>query len=231
MIAYNLAALPQGALFPDSQMKSRLRIIETYSILFRHFGPQHWWPADTPFEITIGAILTQNTNWGNVERAIANLKTARVLSPRKLYALPEKKLAGLIRSSGYYNVKAKRLRAFLSVLCEKYGGSLKRLFRLPPAQLREELLSINGIGEETADSIMLYAAEKPTFVVDTYTRRILSRHGICSPKASYAEMKEIFESQLEPDEKIFNEYHALLVRLGKELCRPRNPLCVECPLT
>jgi endonuclease-3 related protein len=231
MLGRGLATLRNCALAQGSRMKRKLRIRETYSILYRRFGPQHWWPGDTPFEITVGAILTQNTNWGNVERAIANLKMARVLSPRKLYALPEKKLAGLIRPSGYFNVKAKRLRAFLSLLCGKYRGSLKRLFRLPLAELRAELLSVNGIGEETADSIILYAAEKPTFVVDAYTRRILSRHGLCRPKAGYAEVKEVFESQLEPDVEIFNEYHALLVRLGKELCRSRNPLCVQCPLT
>ncbi len=211
-------------------MKLKFNIRETYSTLLEHFGPQHWWPGDTPFEITVGAILTQNTNWGNVERAISNLKNTHVLAPRKLHALPEKTLAGLIRPSGYFNVKAKRLRAFLSLLCGKYRGSLKRMFRLPLAELREGLLSVNGIGEETADSIILYAAEKPTFVVDAYTRRILSRHRLCNPKAAYAEVKEVFESRLKPDVKMFNEYHALLVRLGKEFCRSRNPLCSECPL-
>jgi len=215
----------------DIRMKPKLLVQNTYSILYRHFGPQHWWPGDTPFEITVGAILTQNTNWGNVEKAISNLKRAVVLRPRKLYALPEKKLAGLIRPSGYFNIKAKRLRAFLTLLCNRYGGSLKRMFRLPLQELREELLSINGIGEETADSIILYAADKPTFVVDAYTRRILSRHGLCSPDAGYAAVKDIFESRLKPDVKMFNEYHALLVRLGKVFCRPRNPFCAECPLT
>lgn len=201
-----------------------------YSRLFEHFGPQGWWPGGTAFEVTVGAILTQNTNWGNVEKAIANLKAAKLLSPRKLYALPERRLAALIRPSGYYNIKAKRLRALLKMLCEKYGGSLKRVFRLPLAGLREELLSVNGIGEETADSIVLYAAEKPTFVVDAYTRRILSRHGLCQPGAAYSEVKQIFESKLKPDVKLYNEYHALLVRLGKMLCRARNPLCDKCPL-
>ncbi len=211
-------------------MKKKLSLRSAYSRLLAHFGPQGWWPGNTPFEIAVGAILTQNTNWANVEKAIANLKKAGVLFPRKLYALPEKKLAQLIRPSGYYNVKAKRLRAFLTLLCENYNASLKRLFRLPLAQLREELLSVKGIGEETADSIILYAAEKPTFVVDAYTRRILSRHGWCSPKAQYLEVKQIFESRLKPDVKLYNEFHALLVRLGKTLCRPRNPLCDQCPL-
>lgn len=211
-------------------MKRKLDIKKTYGILYRHFGRQHWWPGDTPFEIAVGAILTQNTNWSNVEKAIGNLKRAGVSSPRKMYRLREKKLAELIRSSGYYNVKAKRLRAFLAMLCDKYGGSLKRLFRLPLVDLREVLLSVNGIGEETADSIILYAAGKPTFVVDAYTRRILTRHGSCKPDASYAEIKRLFESKLRPDVGLFNEYHALLVRLGKTLCRPRKPVCVECPL-
>ena len=211
-------------------MYKRLDLKYMYSQMLDRFGPQDWWPGSTPFEVAVGAILTQNTNWSNVEKAIANLKAAKLLSPRKLYTLPENKLARLIRPSGYFNVKAKRLRAFLALLCEKYNGSLRRLFRLEPAELREELLSVNGIGEETADSIILYAAEKPTFVVDAYTRRILSRHGMCAPKASYGEIKRIFESRLEPDVILFNEYHALFVRLGKTLCRPRTPLCDQCPL-
>ncbi len=153
-----------------------------------------------------------------------------MLSPRKLYSLPERKLAALIRPSGYYNIKARRLRAFLTLLCEKYGGSLKRMFRLPLEEMREELISVKGIGEETADSIILYAAEKPTFVVDAYTRRILSRHGLCMPTVSYAGLKEIFESNLAPDAGLYNEYHALLVRLGNTYCRARAPQCDECPL-
>jgi len=211
-------------------MKRKLDLARTYKILYRHFGPQHWWPGDSPFEIAVGAILTQNTNWSNVEKAIANLKAADVFSPRKMYRLPEKKLAALIRPSGYYNVKARRLRAFLAMLCEEYGGSLKRLFRLPLEGLRDVLLSVKGIGEETADSIILYAAGKPTFVVDAYTRRILARHGLCRPDAGYSEVKHIFESKLEPDTILFNEYHALLVSTGKTYCRPRNPVCIECPL-
>ena len=204
--------------------------MDIYSRLYARFGPQGWWPGRTPFEIAVGAILTQNTNWSNVEKAIANLRKAGVLSPRKLFALPEKKLAALIRPSGYYNVKAKRLRAFLTLLCKNYGGSLRRMFRLPPEELRGKLLAVKGIGEETADSIILYAAGKPTFVVDTYTRRILSRHGLCEPNAAYAEIKRFFESRLKPDAALFNEFHALLVRLGNTLCRPRKPLCDRCPL-
>ena len=211
-------------------MKKRMQLMEIHSRLYRHFGPQGWWPGKTPFEIAVGAILTQNTNWSNVEKAVANLKKEKVLSPRKLFSLSERRLATLIRPSGYFNVKAKRLRSFLSLLCGKHSGSLKRLFHLPLEELREELLSVNGIGEETADSIILYAAEKPTFVVDAYTRRILSRHGLCKPGASYSEIKHFFESKLKPDVEFFNEFHALLVRLGKTLCRPRNPLCTECPL-
>jgi endonuclease-3 related protein len=211
-------------------MKKHLELMEIYSRLYRHFGSQNWWPGDSPFEIAVGAILTQNTNWANVEKAIANLKKAKALSPRKLFSLPEKKLAALIRPSGYFNVKAKRLRAFLALLCKKYNGSLKRMFRQPLAELREKLLSVNGVGEETADSIILYAAEKPTFVVDAYTRRILSRHGLCEANAGYSEIKHLFESGLKTDVTLFNEFHALLVCLGNTLCRPRNPMCDECPL-
>ena len=215
---------------PMNENKSKFDLSIAYGKLRKHFGPQHWWPGETPFEISVGAILTQNTNWSNVEKAIANLKSAKVMSPRKLYAVPEKKLAALIRPSGYFNVKAKRLRAFLALLCEKYHGSLRRLFKLEFDALREELLGVNGIGEETADSIILYAAGKPTFVIDAYTRRIFSRHGMCDRKARYSELKLIFESHLKPDARLYNEYHALIVRLGKEFCRARAPLCIECPL-
>ena len=213
-----------------------------YSSLYSHFGPQHWWPSvdmvsgksskrkGGPLEIAVGAILTQNTSWKNVEKAIANIKTAGLMSAKKLYSLTHDELASLIKPSGYYNIKAKRLRAFLKLVCEGYGGSLRRLFKLETKRMREVLLSVSGIGEETADSIILYAAGKPTFVIDAYTRRILSRHGLCPAKATYAYLKELFESNLSQDAAMFNEYHALLVRLGNTYCHARKPLCNGCPL-
>ncbi len=205
-------------------------LIEIYKKLYKHFGPQHWWPAQTPFEVMVGAILTQNTNWSNVEKAIQNLKRKKLLSAEKLYHLPEKKLAALIRSAGYYNIKANRLKIFLDFFIKKYKGDIKKLDRCSVRVLREDLLSVKGIGAETADSILLYALNKPIFVVDAYTKRILSRHKIIRSGAGYAEVQEIFMRNLKQDEKLFNEYHALLVRLGKEHCFKNEPKCDTCPL-
>jgi endonuclease-3 related protein len=206
-------------------------LIEIYKRLYHYFGPQHWWPAQTAFEVIVGAILTQNTNWSNVEKAIENLKREKLLTAEKLYYLGEKRLAVLIRSAGYYNIKAKRLKAFLDFFIKKYKGDTKKLSRGNTRILREDLLSVKGIGPETADSILLYALNKPIFVVDAYTKRILSRHKIVSPDASYSEVQEIFMQNLKKDEKLFNEYHALLVRLGKELCLKNKPKCDICPLS
>ena len=202
---------------------------DAYRRLFAHFGPQHWWPGETPFEIAVGAILTQNTNWANVERAIANIKRAKVLSCRKLLALPHRTLASLIRPAGYFNVKARRLRAFLEFLDSHYAGSMTRFANDPRPDKRDALLSINGVGPETADSILLYALHHPTFVIDAYTRRILSRHNIVDSNASYDHIKSVFETALPPDEPLFNEYHALLVACGKHYCKP-TPTCDGCPL-
>ena len=204
-------------------------IRRAYDVLFAHFGPQHWWPGDTPFEIAVGAILTQNTNWQNVERAIANVKRARRLGPRKLLALPDGEVARLIRPAGYFNVKARRLRAFLEFLEREYRSSMKRFAADERPDKRDRLLVVNGVGPETADSILLYALGEPTFVVDAYTRRILSRHGIVDARASYDEIKDLFERVLERDVALFNEYHALVVMCGKHYCRP-SPNCAECPL-
>ena len=200
-----------------------------YDALFAHFGPQHWWPARTPFEVAVGAILTQNTNWGNVERAIANLRKARCLSARGLYRIDEARLAELLRPSGYFRVKARRLKAFVETLVERHGGSLKRLFALGLDDARRELLSVNGIGPETADSILLYAGGLVTFVVDAYTKRVMTRHRVAPADASYDDLKRLFEESLPPDTALFNEYHALLVMTGKHYCKPR-PLCADCPL-
>lgn len=201
-----------------------------YHTLYGKLGPQSWWPAKTPFEVIVGAILTQSTNWANVERAIANLRRERLLSPRAIDRVPFARLASLVRPSGYFRQKAKKLKSFVRFLRDEYSGSLKRMFRTPTAELREKLLGVHGIGPETADSILLYAGGKETFVVDAYTKRILSRHGWVGDNATYEEMRTMIESHLPRDVSRYNEFHALLVNVGKSWCRPREPRCSECPL-
>lgn len=198
---------------------------QVYDKLFEAFGPQHWWPGETDFEVCIGAILTQNTSWKNVEKAISNLKSNKFLSFEALKEVDDKKLASLIKPSGYYNQKTKKLKDFISYIHKYYDGSLEMLFK--SKTLREELLSINGIGPETADSMILYAANKPIFVIDAYTKRIFSRLGY--KQQSYEEFQKLFMENLTKDAKMFNEYHALLVNLGKNLCK-KKPLCKYCPL-
>jgi endonuclease-3 related protein len=203
-------------------------LARVYEILYGAFGPQHWWPADTPFEVAVGAILTQNTNWGNVERAIANLKNADALEPHILYSMPPHELSALIRPSGYHNVKAARLKAFIEFLVSRFEGVTENMKTHDTTALRTSLLEVKGIGPETADSILLYALDKPIFVIDAYTKRILSRHGILSDKHPYGDFQALFhESGL--GHSTYNDYHALFVRLGKYFCKPR-PLCDECPL-
>lgn len=209
-------------------MRKRLKTI--YQKLYAYFGRQHWWPAKTPFEVMVGAILTQNTNWANVEKAIANLEKNNLLTPRRLNGLREKKLALLIRPAGYYNLKARRLKNFLDFFIGAYKGNLKKLSFTKTKKLREELLTVNGIGEETADSILLYALKRPIFVIDAYTKRILKRHKMLSAKADYAQAQNLFMQNLKPQVKLFNEYHALLVRSGKEFCLTNHPRCQACPL-
>lgn len=201
-----------------------------YQVLHRRFGPQHWWPGETSFEIVAGAILTQNTAWTNVERAIANLKRAGALTIAAMEAVPEKDLAELIRPSGYYNQKAKKLKAFLAYLRRSHHGSLERMFRTPTEQLRTELLAIHGIGEETADSILLYGGGHPVFVVDAYTRRILERHRLVPPGASYGQIQQLFHRKIPADAPVYNEFHALLVQTGKQHCLRSEPRCAGCPL-
>jgi endonuclease-3 related protein len=197
-----------------------------YDRLFAAFGPQHWWPADEPFEVIVGAILTQSTAWTNVEKAIASLKSAAALSPSVLHRMPSGELVRIIRPSGYYNAKAQKLKAFVERLIDDYDGDLEKLFALDTVALRHELLSIH---EETADSIILYASRRPVFVIDAYTRRILSRLGIAPPNQTYSAYQQLFSRNLPPDEALFNEYHALLVRHGKDVCR-RAPRCDDCCL-
>jgi len=205
------------------------KLIEIYQLLLDRFGPQYWWPGETPFEIITGAVLTQNTNWANVKKAIANLKSANLLTPQKLHNLDVLQLAQLIRPAGYYNIKAKRLKNFLAWLFNDHNGQLGCLEELTTDRLRAELLTIKGIGAETADSILLYAFDRETFVIDTYTARIAARHGLIEPEADYEQLQLLFQSNLPADTKLFNEFHALLVRLGKEFCKPRA-LCSRCPL-
>jgi endonuclease III related protein len=209
-------------------MMKRL-LVKIYRILHQTYGPRHWWPGETSFEVMVGAILTQNTSWRNVEKAIQRLKMNGVLNPGGIHHLKKSQLAPLIRSSGYYRIKADRLKSFVDFLFEGYGGDLKRMKRERLAELRKELLGVKGIGPETADSILLYGLEKPIFVVDAYTKRILSRHGMISEKASYEEVQKLFMDHLPPDEKLFNEYHALFVHLGKMVCK-KSPKCDICPL-
>lgn len=211
-------------------MARRTLLIDAYDRLYEAFGPQKWWPGDTPFEVIVGAILTQNTNWKNVEKAIANLKRDGLLSARRLLDISPARLAGLIRPAGYFRVKTKRLRNFLNYFCDGHGGKIAKLRSIETAALREALLSVNGIGPETADSILLYALDRPVFVVDAYTKRIFSRHNLIPEETTYDEIQELFVDNLPRRVKLFNEYHALIVRCGKHFCRNRNPLCSKCPL-
>ncbi|MGE3638004.1 MAG: endonuclease III domain-containing protein [Pirellulales bacterium] len=203
---------------------------DVYERLFREFGPQKWWPGESPFEVLVGAVLVQNTAWRNVERAIENLREAGVMTPARLYALAESDLAELIRPAGYYQVKARRLRNLLRLVVERYDGSLSTMFQRDLSTLREELLSVSGIGPETADAILLYVGGLATFVVDTYTHRVLARHGWIGYEADYHQIQDHFTTALPPDAALYNEYHALLVRLGKDYCRKTAPKCTACPL-
>jgi endonuclease-3 related protein len=201
-----------------------------YDILLAAHGPQHWWPGRTRFEIIVGAILVQNTSWTNVARAIENLRRAKLLTPRAIESVPAPRLARLIRSSGYFRQKTNKLKNFVRFLRRDYQGSLAKMFRAPAATLRDQLLSVHGIGPETADSILLYAGNHSVFVVDAYTRRMLERHGLVSARFSYEDVRELFERNLPPDATLYNEFHALIVHTGKHFCRPREPRCGECPL-
>ncbi len=202
---------------------------DIYRRLMDCYGPQHWWPAEAPFEVMVGAILTQSAAWLNVEKAINNLKAARALSPRALRRFSLSEIATLIRPCGYYNAKARKLKSLARWLGEYYEDNLDKLFASRTDQLRQQLLSVYGIGQETADSIILYAAGKPIFVVDAYTRRITSRIGLAPDSDSYSAHQALFMDNLPADTILFNEYHALLVCLGKNVCRSR-PLCPQCCL-
>lgn len=204
-------------------------LMQIYKKLYGAYGPRDWWPGETSFEVMVGAILTQNTSWRNVEKAIQKLKEKGVLNPKGIHRLRKSELAPLIKSSGYYRIKGDRLKSFVDFLFEEYNGNIKRMGKERLGEVREKLLGVNGIGPETADSILLYGLKKPIFVVDAYTKRILSRHGVISEKASYDEVQKLFMEHLPLDEKLFNEYHALLVYLGKTMCK-KIPKCELCPI-
>jgi endonuclease-3 related protein len=204
-------------------------LMRLYDLMYRHTGDLHWWPGETPIEICVGAILTQNTAWKNVEKAIAELRAAKALSVRALGKMAHGRLAKLIRSAGYFNVKAKRLKNFIAHVETRHGGSLDAMLAQPAEALRAELLSINGVGPETADSIVLYAAAKPTFVIDAYTKRILSRHKVLPLEKSYDDFQALFARALAPDAPLYNQYHAMFVRIGNRFCRA-TPRCDPCPL-
>ena len=208
-------------------MGQRLR--EMYNLLLNHFGPQNWWPAETELEVMVGAILTQNTNWKNVEKAIENLKRKGLLSLQGLSSLPMSELAEEIRPAGYFNIKAKRLKNLIDFVVEGYQADLSGFLKDKTETLREGLLSVKGVGPETADSILLYAARRPVFVIDAYTHRILKRHGMTEEQVTYHELQALFMDHLPDDPEFFNEFHALIVMAGKEYCR-KKPLCHLCPL-
>jgi endonuclease-3 related protein len=224
----NFEAAGSGKIFSDAAAQ---HLPAYFQALYEAHGPQHWWPGRSRFEIIVGAILTQNTSWTNVERAIANLRRARLLAPAAIHRVSAATLARHLRPSGYFRQKTKTLKAFVGFLFHEYHGSLNRLFATATESLRDQLLGLRGIGPETADSILLYAGKRSVFVVDAYTRRILERHGLAQNDARYDEIRALFESVLPRDHQLFNEFHALIVQTGKRHCRKRAPLCHECPLS
>lgn len=210
--------------------KNNSKLLDIYDRMLTHLGPSRWWPGDSPLEVMVGAILTQNTAWGNVERAIKRLKAEGALSPSFLQRVDEMVLSEWIRPAGYYRIKARRLKNFFDFFLREYQGKIQKMQNQPLESLRRELLAVKGIGPETADSILLYALNMPTFVVDTYTHRIFFRHRFIDENIGYEELQSYFMDHLPSDPQLYNEYHALLVRLGKEYCKKKEPRCDACPL-
>lgn len=207
-----------------------MRLRQLYDRLYKAYGPQHWWPADSPFEVMVGAVLTQNTAWSNVEKAIANLKAHHHLDAEAIAKATHTQLAHWLKPSGYFNIKAKRLQTF----CRWYlaQGGYAALNRLDTLTLRKALLEVNGIGPETADDIVLYAFHRPIFVIDAYTRRLLARLGLIAGDESYEELRAFCEkglARVDDQVKVFNEYHALIVMHAKEACK-KKPLCAICAI-
>ena len=205
-------------------------LMEIYNRLSTHFGPSHWWPGDSPLEVMVGAILTQNTAWENVEKAINRLKIEGALSALSLVNVNTDLLSEWIKPAGYYRLKAQRLKNFIHFFVEVYQGRVKNMESRPLDSLRQEILEVKGVGPETADSILLYALNRPTFVVDAYTHRIFLRHNLIDEEYGYEALRSFFMDHLPPDPQLYNEYHALLVRLGKAYCKKTNPRCNDCPL-
>ncbi len=214
----------------DSALRHLPILQDYYRVLFEAHGPQHWWPGRSRFEVIVGAILVQNTAWQNVETAIRNLRSEKLLTPSAMHAADVARLEAMVRSSGYFRQKAKKLKAFTQFLYREYGGSLTKMFSAPTALLREQLLGIHGVGPETADSILLYAGSRPLFVVDAYARRILERHGLVTGAQSYEDVRDIFQRSLPKEPQVFNEFHALIVHTGKEYCRKSEARCARCSL-
>lgn len=203
---------------------------EAYRLLYDHFGPQDWWPGDTPFEIMVGAVLTQNTNWSNVQKAINNLKSEDLLSYQSLCQLAVDEIAQLIRPAGYYNLKAQRLRNLLDMVATHYHGDLELFLEDDLESARENLLAVKGVGPETADSILLYACGRPVFVVDMYTHRVFSRHNMVEEETDYSTIQNVFLDHLPQETQLYNEFHALIVRVASTFCKKTKPLCEQCPL-
>ena len=211
------------------QNKIEKILLRYFNKMYNHFGPLNWWPGDSPFEVMVGAVLTQNTSWSNVEKAISNLKEKEYLDPYKILDLSLKELAEIVKPSGFFNVKAKRLKSLIYFFVEEYDADIRKMLKDDLFSLRKKLLSVNGIGKETADSILLYALNKPILVIDAYTKRIFSRHGIISEEMDYDDLQSFFMRHLPQDVSLYNEYHAQIVLTGKTYCR-KKPLCEKCPL-
>jgi endonuclease-3 related protein len=214
----------------NSEDLVKTRLFQVFGWLAAHFGPLHWWPAETPFEVVVGAILTQNTAWSNVERAISQLKEAGVLTPGGIRGIDRVDLEKLVRPAGFFRQKAERLQLLVEHLFTSHQGDLGAMLSGPVAAVRKELLALKGVGPETADSILLYAGDRPSFVVDAYTRRLFTRLGLLSGRETYEDIRSLFMDSLSPETDLFNEYHALIVEECKTFCRKRQPLCQECPL-
>ncbi len=214
----------------NSSSGKHLNLMDLYESMLKSFGSRGWWPGETKFEICVGAILTQSVSWKNVAKAITNLKNAGLLDLHAMYESPQEEIEKCIVPTLYFRMKARKLKAFVNHVVKNYNGNLQLMLEKPLQELREELLGIYGIGQETADSIVLYAAEKPIFVVDAYTKRIFSRIGLFSEAITYNQMQEYFMSRLKPDVPLYNEYHALIVGVGNRFCSNKNPKCLECPV-
>ncbi|MBA4418514.1 MAG: endonuclease [Syntrophus sp. (in: bacteria)] len=211
-------------------MSTQQRLLNIFDTLLSAFGTRHWWPGDSPLEIIVGAVLTQNTSWKNVAKAIGNMKIHGIMDLDRLYKIEQDELAEIIRSAGFFNIKSKRLKNIINIIHDVFDGSIDNLNKLEITELRELLLNINGIGPETADSILLYALDRPVFVVDAYTKRFLKNHDLYQESSDYHDIQRYFQGHLPSDRYLFNEFHALIVALCQMYCK-KTPLCSDCPLS